>query len=396
MGKTIYQLLNEVETDFDEYKQTELSPLEKDTYKHQILTEVKNMKMEERKKGKNWKKAAACAAACVVVAGAVALAANPVAAKQLFSSVFGNILDTSDKNAAGENELTEKIAGKATPIQDETNKQTNSDHYATSVESNGITLEVSDVYCDGISLYYTLTMRTDNEDMNKAENVLLYLQDGMMNAPILEGANGESIPAGGMTLRNLKKADDGSYVCMNELSLYTLTKEEREKLQIKDGASLAVKYEIDGLTGVADIEQMDDQGRYKETARVEGKWNLVFPVTIDASKNEVIEINKEQNGVIVENITKTDTTLIVEVDYSGYAAKSSYDFENCPLIDAVVKDSEGNLLNGLGGGGSNGEEFNTLTRVVYDGQKDLVISIAEYADGSEQGTTIAEIPIQLP
>ena len=88
MAKTIYQLLNDVETDFSEYENVELTPEEKDCFKSKILMEVKSMKAEERKKNRrNWKKAAGVAgvaAAFVIVAGAAGIAANPVLAKQSF------------------------------------------------------------------------------------------------------------------------------------------------------------------------------------------------------------------------------------------------------------------------------------------------------------------------
>ena len=71
MGKTIYQLLNDVKTDFSEYENAELTSGEKDHFKTKILMEVKNMKAEEKKRNrKNWKKAVGVAAAFAVVAGA--------------------------------------------------------------------------------------------------------------------------------------------------------------------------------------------------------------------------------------------------------------------------------------------------------------------------------------
>ena len=62
MEKTIYQLLNEVETDFTEYEQVELFSEEKDYYKQKILMEVKDMKDNTKNNGnkKIWKKAIKC------------------------------------------------------------------------------------------------------------------------------------------------------------------------------------------------------------------------------------------------------------------------------------------------------------------------------------------------
>ena len=143
------------------------------------------MKMRERNKKKIWQKALGLAAACAVVIGAVGMAVNPVLAEQIFSTVFGKVLTTTE-NAGGETELVGKIAQKASTVQEELGKQQDLSSYAASAESNGVTLAVSDVYCDGSALYYTLSLWTDNEDMNKAERVLLYLQDGMLHTPIFE------------------------------------------------------------------------------------------------------------------------------------------------------------------------------------------------------------------
>ncbi len=174
MEKTIYQLLNEVETDFTEYEQVELSSEEKDYYKQKILMEVKDMKDNTKNNGnkKIWKKAVGIAAACAVVVGAAGTAANPVLAKQIFSRVFGNLIDISEKEESwvGENKVYTKIAENAVPAQAEMDKYQESEDYVTIVEDNGVTVSVSDVYCDGYSLYYTIAMTTNNEDLNKAED----------------------------------------------------------------------------------------------------------------------------------------------------------------------------------------------------------------------------------
>ena len=99
MRKNIYQLLNEVETDFREYEQTELSSREKDYHKQRVLMEVRRMenKAKKNRNRKLWKVAAGLAAACAVTVGVTSMA-NPVLAEEIFSSVFGNLVD----NAQGE------------------------------------------------------------------------------------------------------------------------------------------------------------------------------------------------------------------------------------------------------------------------------------------------------
>ncbi len=395
MKKNIYKLLNDVETDYEEYDQTELSSEEKEYYKQKILAEVKVMKTEEkRKKRIHFKKAAGLAAACAIVAGAAIMIANPALARQLVSSVFEKIIAASDERALGQKELVEKVGAKAAPAQEELAKQQDSGNYVTSAEYNGITLSVSDVYCNGSVLYYTLSLSTDNADMNKAEAILLYLQDGKWMTPVLRGSNGESIFIGG-SLSCLKKAEDGSYVCMNQLDLYSLSEADREKLQIEETGTLNVEYNLDGLTGITDLGQMDDRGNYKEVMAVEGNWNLNFPVTVERSTPEKITINKEENGILIKNITKTDTVLIIEMDYSGFAIRPPYDYDRIPVL--TVTDNNGEDLPGMGGGSSgDGNLFTIQEEFLYNGQKELVISITDYIDDSHPAEKIADIPIQLP
>ena len=316
MAKTIYQLLNDVETDFSEYENTELSSVEKEYFKSKILMEVKGMKAEEKKKNRrNWKKAAGVAgmaAAFAIVVGAAGIAVNPVLAKQLFSGVFGTLINNSDDGYIGEKELYTKVGKKAVPIREELEKYKGTGDFVTTVENNGVTLSVSDVYCDGSILYYTLVIRTDNEDINKAEDVCTYLQDAMMWSPDVERNDGSKVPVSGGSQGTAKKAEDGSYVLMEELDLYGDTGSYYDKLQPGVDDNVIVNYTMSGLTGIhLDPSDVDDNGNFKETGRVEGEWKLRFPVTVDVSDYEIIEVNKGDNGIIVEDVIRTETTLIV-------------------------------------------------------------------------------------
>lgn len=399
MAKTIYQLLNDVETDFSEYENVELTPEEKDCFKSKILMEVKSMKAEERKKNRrNWKKAAGVAgvaAAFVIVAGTAGIAANPVLAKQIFSSVFGTLINRSDDGYIGEKELYTKVGEKAVPIREELEKYEGTGDFVTAVEHNGVTLSVSDVYCDGSVLYYTLVLRTDNEDINKAEGVCTYLQDDMIWRPDVERNDGSKVPVSGGMLGAAKKAEDGSYVLMEELELYGDTGSYDEKLEPGKDGNVIVNYTMSGVTGIyLDPNRVDEKGHFEETGRVEGEWKLRFPVTVDASGYEVIEVNKEDNGIKVKEIIRTETTLIVKVDFSGHATKPPYNYDGCPNIS--IKDSEGNYLDGMGGGGGGSETFTIQYKFLYNGQKDLIVEVSDYVRESESNIPIADIPITLP
>ncbi len=401
MQKTIYQLLNEVETDFTEYEQVELSSEEKDYYKQKILMEVKDMKDNTKNNGnkKIWKKAVGIAAACAVVVGAAGTAANPVLAKQIFSRVFGNLIDISEKEESwvGQNKVYTKIAENALPAQGETDKYQDSKDYVTTVEDNGVTVSVSDVYCDGYSLYYTLAMTTDNEDLNKADTILLYKQNGDFSLPKVESEDGKRLDTG-CTWGSLKKSEDGSFVGMLEISFsndnfYAKEQQEKLKSEIEQKGRLVVDCPVEVLTGVLNQEAEDQC--LVETACVEGKWNLKFPVTVDNADNQTFEINQEDNGILVESATKTKTGLILTIDYSTYATRPPYDFESGDIW-FTVKDTEGNNLENLDW--DYNDLFTENFEVLYDGQKDIIVEAFTNTQENrgEMNVKIAEIPIHLP
>lgn len=401
MQKTIYQLLNEVETDFTEYEQVELSSEEKDYYKQKILMEVKDMKDNTKNNGnkKIWKKAVGIAAACAVVVGAAGTVANPVLAKQIFSRVFGNLIDISEKEESwvGQNKVYTKIAENALPAQGETDKYQDSKDYVTTVEDNGVTVSVSDVYCDGYSLYYTLAMTTDNEDLNKADTILLYKQNGDFSLPKVESEDGKRLDTG-CTWGSLKKSEDGSFVGMLEISFsndnfYAKEQQEKLKSEIEQKGRLVVDCPVEVLTGVLNQEAEDQC--LVETACVEGKWNLKFPVTVDNADNQTFEINHEDNGILVESATKTKTGLILTIDYSTYATRPPYDFESGDIW-FTVKDTEGNNLENLDW--DYNDLFTENFEVLYDGQKDIIVEAFTNTQENrgEMNVKIAEIPIHLP
>ena len=180
MKKNIYQLLNEVETDFREYEQTELSSREKEYHKQKFLMEVKRMdKMNRKNKNRKiWKIAAGMAAACVLTVGVTSVA-NPVLAKEIFSSVFGNLVENAqgEKYEKEDTEMYTKLGKNATSVQDEIGRLQEQGNYVTTMENNGVTVSVSDVYCDGYVLYYTASIKTDDEGLNRADGIITETKD---------------------------------------------------------------------------------------------------------------------------------------------------------------------------------------------------------------------------
>lgn len=390
MKKTIYQLLNDVETDFSKYEQDELSVLEKDRHKQTVLREVKRMK---NKKMKAWKIAAGAAAACAVTVGTVSLA-NPVFANEIFSSVFGSLVENArgSKYEKEDTDLYTKIGKNAEAVQEKTGKD-EGDNYVTTMENNGVTISVSDVYCDGYVLYFTTTLKTEDEGLNKADGILARIMDDGNKG------NGPAISIDGTQLagyseRPFEKTKDGSFVAMNQIDLMSPA-DSREKeidLGLDEKGTLVVNWDLSEFSGYL-WDQWDASGEYMKTGETKGQWNLRFPVTIDRSHNQTYAINKEDNGVQVKNAIKTKAGLVLEVELPDFTKAPYNDPYNDP--DLAVKDSSGKCLQWINQKTMQHDDGTATMQimVLYDGEKDLSF---EVTTKDEDQIKLADISFQIP
>lgn len=390
MKKTIYQLLNDVETDFSKYEQDELSVLEKNRHKQTVLREVKRMK---NKKMKAWKIAAGAAAACAVTIGTVSLA-NPVFANEIFSSVFGSLVENArgSKYEKEDTDLYTKIGKNAEAVQEKTGKD-EGDDYVTTMENNGVTISVSDVYCDGYVLYFTTTLKTEDEGLNKADGILARIMDDGNKG------NGPAISIDGTQLagyseRSFEKTKDGSFVAMNQIDLMSPA-DSREKeidLGLDEKGTLVVNWDLSEFSGYL-WDQWDDSGEYMKTGETKGQWNLRFPVTIDRSHNQTYAVNKEDNGVQVKNAVKTKAGLVLEVELPDFTKAPYNDPYNDP--DLAVKDSSGKCLQWINQKTVQHDDGTATMQimVLYDGEKDLSF---EVTTKDEDQIKLADISFQIP
>ncbi len=390
MKKTIYQLLNDVETDFGKYEQDELSVQEKDRHKQTVLREVKRMKNNKRKA---WKIVAGTAAACAAMIGTVSLA-NPVFANEIFSSVFGSLVENArgSKYEKEDTDLYTKIGKNAEAVQEEAGKG-EGDGYVTVMENNGVTISVSDVYCDGYVLYFTTTLKTEDEKLNQADGILARIMS--------EGNKGDG-PAisidgtqlAGYSERPFEKTKDGSFVAMNQIDLMSPadSSEKDVDLGIDSKETLVVNWDLSELSGYL-WDQWDASGEYMQTGETKGQWNLRFPVTIDRSHNQTYAINKEHNGVRVKNAVKTKAGLVVEVELPDFTKAPYNDPYNDP--DLAVKDKNGTCLQWMNQKTMQHDDGTATMQimVLYDGEKDLSF---EVTTKDEDQITLADIGFQIP
>lgn len=392
MKKNIYQLLNEVETDFREYEQAELSSQEKEGHKQRFLMEVKRMdKMNRRNKNsKTWKIAAGMAAACVLTVGAASVA-NPVLAKEIFSSVFGNLVENAqgEKYEKEDTEMYTKLGKSATSVQEEVGRQQEQGGYVTTVENNGVTLSVSDIYCDGYVLYYTASIKTDKEELHQADGIITETKQGPNPSISIDGA-----ALSGYASKAFDKSKDGSFVTINQIDLLNPTdvKEKPMDMKLDEKGTLVVDWEVKQFVGYL-WDQWDESGEYASTGKVEGDWHLRFPVTVDKSQNETFAIDKEENGITVKNAVRTKAGLVVEVELPDFTKAPYNDPHNDP--DMGIKDSEGNWLQWMNQKTEMHEDGTSTMQimVLYDGEKDLSFDVTSR---DEEQVPFASIGFQIP
>lgn len=389
MEKNIYELLNEMEMDFTEYEDLELSPLEKKSAKQRILREVNRMEHKTKKNRTRrgvWTIAAGTAAACALVVMAVGIS-NPTLAENIFSSTFGKLIDTAkgEKDEEEKTAIYSKMGEKSVEAEAELKKQEDPDEYAISAEDNGVTISVSDIYCDGYVLYYTATLQTDNEALNQADGILTSSKEAGSDELKIEGAD-----MSGYTSNAFQKSEDNLFVSAHEINLLSDT--DGGVYQPGESETIIADWTITNLTGNL-WDSWDTQGNYESTGRVDGTWHLRFPVTVDTSANETFAIDKEENEIVVKDAVKTKAGLVVHVQLPDFRKAPYYDPYNDPYI--AVKDADGNYMQWMSQRYAENEDGTTESwiMVLYNGEKDLFF---EATAKDENQTKLAEIAFQIP
>lgn len=389
MEKNIYRLLNNVNTDFTEYGEFNLSSEEKELHKQKILQEVRTMQDRTGKKSgrKNtWKIMAGTAAACALVIGSLG-AAYPVAAEGLFSNVFGQLIKSvqGEKYEKEETEMFTALGKKSVTAQDEVLRKKDKSHFTTTAKDQGVKISVSDIYCDGYILYYTATLETDNEDLMQSDGISSVSVDGRY----FQELEIDGIDTSGYSSRDFSKAEDGSFIAVNQIDLMDMIgSNDPDTKAICENGTAVVNWTLRKLKGSL-YDQWDDNGEYMETASVEGEWSFKFPVTIDWSANETYEINQEQNGFLVKNAVKTKAGLVVEMEIP--------DMDKDPYrnTDIGIKDAHGNWLQWLNQKTIPHEDGSATCyiMVLYDGQKDLNFQVTTRQENPE---VLVDVGFQIP
>lgn len=389
MKKNMYALFNEMKMDFTEYEETELSPLEKESAKQRILREVNRMENrtnKNMKKRNKWKMAAGAAAACAITVGAIGIA-NPTLAENLFSGTFGKLIDSvkGEKNEEEKTAVYSKIGENSIEAEEELAKQANPEEYILSAEDEGVTISVSDIYCDGYVLYYTASLQTDHEGLISADGILTSSKEAGSDQLKIEGTD-----MSGYTSQAFKKSGDQLFISANEINL--LSETNGGAFEAGENQTIIADWTITNLTGNL-WDSRDAQGEYENTDRVDGTWHLRFPVTVDTSENETIAINREENGIVIKDAVKTKAGLVVHVHFPDFRKAPYNDPYNDP--DVGIKDANGNFLQWMSQKHVENADGTTDSWIMalYNGEKELSLEVtAKDEDQKELANIVFQIP----
>jgi len=330
MDKNIYDLLNEVETDFTEYSEDRLSDIENKINSKKLLNKIKdnrpNQKISFWSRHKVLRIVSTVAAAFAVIIS-IGSIANPAFAREQFSKVVGLLIQSTEGDKYEEDKTLYNQVGENATVVDEAALPA---EYTTTATSQDTTISISDIYCDGYYIYYTMHLTSTNENLNLAD----WIREGNGSAVhmILNDYDSEE------GYIRFAKGEDGSYVGIGSIDL--LYYELFEDLTFNEEEGILIDYSLTELVGSKN--EWDSNGEYVETARIMGEWHFNFPVDIDSSNNQTWELELQENGICLNNITKTSANLIIEINLPDMTKDPYNDPYNDPAM--TLYDSNYNMI----------------------------------------------------
>lgn len=316
---------------------------------------------------------ATAAAACAVVALSGIFYVNPALARDIpiLGDVFGRLQEVRNNSEypSKDNTAYENIKEHSTPVQEAGN----------SAENELGVMTVSDAYCDGYDIYFTLSLRVEDEELKTAEYFsLMHKNEG--DDFLYPGGKYMVDQKETMTsvIAGLKKAEDGVYVGLGRI-------EERDEAPFGD--QMTVNLDINGL------EIPSPSGIMDEYKQVEGDWVLQFDVKMDTSSNRTAEPNAENNGIIVQKAVQTPSNMHVTCYLPAELAEKNPAF--------ALSDGNGNRVQMETGKGNEQEDGSQILEFVFNTSQadEFIMRVydknAGTADENGMPPLIAEIPFTM-
>lgn len=272
--------------------------------------------------------AAAAAAAVITISAGGLLFSQPALARDL--PIIGNLFkkiqetnirtDPKDKTAYEE---IEKYSKKAEAPQSDTdgssaksgsdtdtgsaksgvNANGSSTEPGTIADDSGVEVMISDVYFDGYDLYYTLSIRTEDEELNSSEFLtpLNFIEGDPLPFFAPAFINGTEVTSVFMQPR---KSDDGSFVQLVRISM--------DSAGLTSADTLEVRLDFNAIGGT----RLEDIGTYKGAYHeamghktIRGNWKLAFRTSADPSGSRSLSSPSKNQGFTVTKAAATPSSL---------------------------------------------------------------------------------------
>ncbi|MFD2442650.1 DUF4179 domain-containing protein [Bacillus sp. CGMCC 1.16607] len=297
--KDIYELLNDVEIDEDDFEEMEVSEFERAKLKSSLKKSI-----QQKKKGIGWKRTVAGIAIICLSVFSVGLT-FPAYAVNI--PLIGDIFKFLDDAKTGTYDQYKEYST-------EINR---------SKEGNGIHFTLNDAIFDGKSVSITYTIESDHA---------LDVEQDIDNVPLLiiKGETGWSVTS------QISEVGKNQYVGISTASTNNYIEKKAVKVKL----------------------YMPDNMIKNKQEKMNGNWNFDFELNATENNVQVIKQSSEQNGIEVEVEKLTFTPMSFTVYYNQKLSETvKSKWPGAEIADLQIKDNLGNSYQGdILGGWSNEEK----------------------------------------
>ncbi|HHW35731.1 MAG TPA: DUF4179 domain-containing protein [Bacillales bacterium] len=294
--KDIYELLNDMDIDENEFEEMEVSEFEKAKVKRTVMKSLK-----QKKKIKGWKRNVATAA--ILVGLSITAFGLTFPAYAGSTPIIGDIFRFLDNGRTG---LYDDYKEYSTEIN-------------MTEESKGIKVTINDAIYDGQTVSVTYSIESDR-DLGDDPIIFDHLD--------IKGSTGTAGSS------KISKVDENHYVGLVTASSFNVTDEE----------TIKIKWDIDSIT-IPEKQQ-----------EINGNWNFALALEATERNTQLSDRGAEQNGVKV-NIGKLSITpMSFIVYYDQVVSEVVRNKWHGVYVDIEVKDNLGNSYSGEGNGGTGDSE----------------------------------------
>ena len=256
---------------------------------------------DKRKSSIKYRKYKIAAAAVAFIAGISFCCSNPALAARI--PIIGKIFEKIEDDVPFSGDYSEK----AESLKNE-NMEVGVEHAAEqgiTITDKGISVTAAEVYCDGLSVFLTMQVHTEQGGLQNIPISHVVGKDTVENIMYL---NGEWKVSGDSEFQMLvnnnlegKVLDENTFIGMVKLDLHG-DKIEQGTLNLQ-------------LSGIGwDDNTVDNAQDISVSHAIDGQWNFAIPFRIDKASVREIELNQEKNGYTIRKVFVSPYQIVTYVD----------------------------------------------------------------------------------